>query len=99
MQSQPIEFRGTYRYADIAALDRALAAARERLDARPEDDIDWMRCLIRQGSRLWVSADVPSGVDPMPASLVVEVLARDAIEGLVEVTRGDVAIDYFPCGA
>ena len=98
MQTQPIEFRGTYRYADVDALDRALAAARERLDNRPEDDIDWMQCLVRQGSRLWVNADVPSGKDPMAAALIVEVLARNAIEGLVEARRGDVPLDYFPCG-
>jgi hypothetical protein len=98
MQSQHIEFRGTYRYADIDALDRALSAAREKLDTRPHDDIDWMRCFIRQGSRLWVNADVPSGVDPMAAAAIVELLAREAVEGIVEARRGDVPVDYFPCG-
>jgi hypothetical protein len=98
MQSQHIEFRGTYRYADIEALDRALVAAREQLDRRLEADIDWMRCFIRQGSRLWVNADVATGVDLIAAAAIVDVLARDAIEGLVEARRGDVSLDYFPCG-
>jgi hypothetical protein len=98
MQSHHIEFRGTYRYADIDALDRALAAAREQLDAKPDDEIDWMSCFVRQGSRLWVHAHLPSGVDPLAAAAVVEVLARDAIEGIVEARRGDLPLDYFPCG-
>jgi hypothetical protein len=57
-----------------------------------------MRCFVRQGSRLWVNAEVPSGVDPGAAATIVEVLAREAVEGLVEARRGDIALDYFPCG-
>ncbi|HEY5945896.1 MAG TPA: hypothetical protein VIV40_10420 [Kofleriaceae bacterium] len=98
MQTEHIEFSGTYRYADPDALDRALTAAREQLDSRPEDVVDWMRCFIRQGSRLWVRAQLPSEADPIFAATLVETLARSAVEGLVEARRGDLALDYFPCG-
>jgi hypothetical protein len=100
MTNESIELRGTYLYANPDALDRALAAARSRLDAELDGDreVDWMRCFMRQGSRLWVHGQLPDQAITLAVG-VVTVLANEAVEGLVVARRGEQALDYFPCGA
>ena len=98
--NEPIELRGTYLYANSDALDRALAAARSRLDAElhGDRDVDWMRCFMRQGSRLWIHGQLPDAAITVAVG-VVTVLANDAVEGVVVARRGEQALDYFPCGS
>jgi hypothetical protein len=98
MQHDMIEFRGTYLYADPAALERALVAAREQLLVEDDFDIEWLRCFIKHGARLYVRAQLPCDADRFAAAAIVETLAREAVEGVVEARRDDVHVDFFPCG-
>jgi hypothetical protein len=98
MQHESIEFRGTYLYADPAALERAMAAAREQAASDDDLDLEWLRSFVSHGARLYVRAQLPISADRFAAANVVETLARDAVEGVVEARRGDVALDFFPSG-
>jgi hypothetical protein len=97
MRHGTIEFRGTYLYVDPAALELALAAARERITADDDLDIQWLRGFIRHGARLYVRAELPATVDRDAAAGILEALARSAVEGVVEALHAGRAVDFFPC--
>jgi hypothetical protein len=100
MRDESIELRGTYRYPDSLTLERALTAAREQLDEDDHSDLDdaWLGACVRQGSVLRVHARLGHGGDRFLAAAVLETLAREAVEGVVEARRGGVAVDFFPYG-
>jgi len=98
MAIESIEVRGSYRYASRGELDRAIASARERID---DDELaslepDWLRAFVRRGTTLRVEATMPLTADRFLASAVLDALARDAIEGVVEVLAGGRCLDWFP---
>jgi hypothetical protein len=97
MQQDLVEFRGNYRYASHAALERALEAVRAHLDD-DELDVDWSRLFVRHGMTLRVNAALPLAADRFLAATVVDALACNAIEGVVEARRGGVVVDWFPPG-
>jgi hypothetical protein len=90
-----IALRGSYRYATPAALERALAAARARLHDDDLDD-DWLGSFRRRGATLSVDARLDAA-DPFAAAEVVQALARDAEDGVIDLHRGR-AIDSFTPG-
>jgi hypothetical protein len=79
-----IEFRGTYRYQDIATLEHALADARERLAEDDDAGLDWADCFIRRGAQLWVRARLSLFSDRFTAAALMQTLAGRAVEGYVE---------------
>jgi hypothetical protein len=100
MRDQVIDFRGTYRYATQADLERALVSAREGLDDDAGDhDIEWLDSFVRVGSTLLVNAKLPLAGDRFVAACVLEALANHAIAGVVEATRDGRFLDWFPSRA
>ncbi|MEO8552530.1 MAG: hypothetical protein ABI678_21280 [Kofleriaceae bacterium] len=95
-----VELRGSYRYASPAALERAVMTAMLQL----EDDDDhvlageWLRALSRRGTRLEVRATLTTESDPFLASTILAVLSDHALEGAVDVRRGDSIVDSFVSG-
>jgi len=100
MDHDPIAFRGTYCYATVAELERALGAARACIadDDHAELDPDWPRQFARAGTRLRVDVVLPVGADRFLAAAVLEALATPAVEGVVEASRGGRCVDWFPAG-
>ncbi|HUJ58149.1 MAG TPA: hypothetical protein VLX92_06645 [Kofleriaceae bacterium] len=94
---EPIELRGTYRYASPAALEHALASARAQIDDDDHAELepDWLRAVIRHGTTLRVDARLPAASDRFLAAAVLDALAAAAIEGVVEARRGGAALDWF----
>ena len=95
-----VELRGSYRYATPEALEAAVYAAMSRA-SETDDDHDssvWLRTLIRRGTRLEVRATLTRDSDPFLASSVLSVLSEAAIEGAVDVRRGDKFVDCFDSG-
>ena len=91
-----IDLRGSYRYATIEALDTALDTARAQLH---DDDLDadWLRSFTKRGTTLAVHARLDLS-DPFAAAHVVETLARDAIEGVVDLAQLGHSFDSFVSG-
>jgi hypothetical protein len=98
MQRDPIEFRGSYRYATITDLERALAAARDHIadDELGDGDADWMRSFTTAGTVLRVTARLPIATDRFVAAAVFDTLAAAAVEGVVEASCGGRRLDWFP---
>jgi hypothetical protein len=96
MLHESIRFLGTYRYTSRDVLDRALADAREHVEE--EELHEWMRFLVASGATLRIDAALPHDGDRFAAVAVLEVLARDAIDGVVEARRGTLRLDTFPSG-
>jgi len=90
-----IEFRGSFRYADHNALDRALCEARDMLDDDELTDLErrWMSFLSRRGMTVHVDAALPETTDRYIAAAVVGALARTAVAGQVQITRGAQVLD------
>ena len=90
-----------YRYPDLIGLESALAAARALIDDEELADMepDWLRSFVRLGTTLRVTALLPVEADRYLAAAVLEVLARPAIEGVVEASRDGVRLDWFPSRA
>jgi len=89
-----LEYRGSFRYANHTALDRALSDARDHLE-----DVDWMQYVARRGMTVVVDATLPPSADHQIAAAVVGALAYAAIEGHVDVTIGSQLLDAFVSGA
>jgi hypothetical protein len=100
MKQDSIWFRGTYRYPSSTVLERALASARAWLDEEELYDLDgeWLRRFVARGSTLRINTQLPLDADRFAAVAVVQALALDAIEGVVEAERGGERLDAFPCG-
>ncbi|MFT3697604.1 MAG: hypothetical protein QM831_30955 [Kofleriaceae bacterium] len=89
-----VELRGSYRYESAEALERAVAIAMQQ--AHDDDaEVDWLRTLSRRGTRLEVRATLTVESDPFLASSILNVLSDHAIEGAVDVRRGETVIDTF----
>jgi hypothetical protein len=101
MHHGAIEFRGMYRYPDLDNLELALSEARELIDDEELADLepDWLRSFVRAGTTLRVTAMLPVEADRYLAAAVLEVLARPAIEGVVEASRDGKRLDWFPSRA
>ena len=106
--SYGIVFRGTYRYEDGDAAERAVRAAREDvaydegeadadLAAMVRDGFD--RIVVRDGASIRIDVDQngPPGLYPIYETLV-ETLAGLATSGTV-VSRMDGVEDEFPAGS
>lgn len=100
MQHDSIRFLGSYRYANPSVLEEALASARRWLDEEELYDLDgdWLACFVASGATLRIDTQLPLEADRFAAVAVMEALAQDALEGIVEARRGDVRLDAFPCG-
>jgi len=85
-----LRVRGTLSYTSTAARERALASARVQLD---DDDDAWLANFVAHGRTLRVDSTLP--IDSFGAAAVLEALARDAIEGVVEISRDDGPLHYF----
>ena len=98
MQHDAFELRGSYRYLTLAALERALAAARARIedDELGEIEPDWMHAFVRRGTTLRVRTQLPAAADRFLAAEVLQTLARTAVDGVVEISRAGRCIDWFP---
>src|SRR5688572_447292 len=97
MQNAFLEFRGTFDYASLAAVDHAMREAREHLDDDDVSDLDreWMRYISQRGMTVHVSAVLPDYADRFVAAAILGALARRAVAGRVDVTRGNRWIDTF----
>lgn len=97
MQNAFVEFHGSFRYATFAALDRALHEARDHLDDDEvsDQDRDWMRHLCQRGMTVHVNAVLPEYADRFLAAAILGALARRAVDGRVDVTRGSQRLDTF----
>lgn len=100
MQHDSIRFHGSYRYASPQILERALATARRWLDEEELYDLDgdWLACFVAAGAVLRIDTLLPVEADRFAAVAVMEALAEDALEGVVEARRGELRLDAFPCG-
>lgn len=100
MHHETIWFRGTYRYPSPAVLERALASARAWLDEEELYDLDgeWLRRFEARGATLWIETQLPFEADRFAAVAVVQTLALEAVEGIVEAHRGEQRLDAYPCG-
>jgi hypothetical protein len=101
MPPQFIRFHGNYRYDSEAALARAMAAARARLDDEEVTDpsLASLRCFICSGTSLRVDVLLPAVAEVrFAAADVFQTLAADAVEGAVEASHGMDHVDFFPSG-
>lgn len=87
-----VELRGSYRYESAEALERAVTVAMQQVE---DEDADWLRTLSRRGTRLEVRAMLTVESDPFLASSILNVLSDHAIEGAVDVRRGEIILDTF----
>lgn len=101
MQLGNISFHGSYRYADRAALERALARARaELLEEELDDHGLWLRCFVTSGTTLTVNVSIPAVAEQrFAAANMFLILADGAVEGAVEGLRGTRSLDLFEAGA
>ena len=92
-----VELRGSYRYETPEALERAVLTAMLQLEDDDDHHLagDWLRALSRRGTRLEVRAMLTSDSDPFLASSILGVLSDHAIEGAVDVRRGETVVDCF----
>ena len=97
MQNAFLEFHGTFDYATFEALDRSIREAREHLDDEDVNELDreWMRYVCQRGMTVHINAVLPEYADRFIAAAVVSALARRAVNGRVDVTRGNQRIDTF----
>lgn len=100
MHQGSIWFRGTYRYPSPSVLERALATARAWLDEEELYELDgaWMGRFEARGSTLRINTQLPYEADRFAAVAVVQTLALEAVEGLVEAEHDGKPLDAFPCG-
>jgi len=101
MQQQGFELRGSFQYVTVAALDGALASARSQIDDddQGEHADEWMRGFSRRGATLQVAARLPASADRYLAAEVIDVLARTAVGGVVEIQHGGRCVDLFTAKA
>jgi len=95
-----VELRGSYRYESAEALERAVLTAMLQLEDEDDHHLagDWLRALSRRGTRLEVRATLTHDSDPFLASSILGVLSDHAIEGAVDVRRGEQLVDCFSTG-
>lgn len=101
MQHHLIEYQGSYRYADRAALERALARARAELAAEEglEHEEVWVRWFVTSGTTVTVNLRVPAVAEQrFAAANVFLILAHGATEGAVAARRGDTPLDVYASG-
>jgi hypothetical protein len=90
-----VQYRGAYRFADRAALDKALSAALQH-------NTEWLPRFSPDGpsgSSLRVDLDLPARSHQRSAAAsVMQALAYLAVEGIVVARHRDLAVDVFVCG-
>jgi len=87
-----VQYRGAYRFADRAALDKALSAALQH-------NTEWLSRFSPFGSSVRVDLDLPARSDQRRAAAsVLQTLAYLAVEGIVVARHKDLAVDVFVCG-
>jgi len=101
MPAGHVRYYGSYRYSDRAALERAVTEAWTQFyDAgvdRPP--LASLGRFVRQGDRLHVDLTLPAAADSrFAAAGMLEVLAKDAIDGAVEARHGTDHVDVFYSG-
>jgi hypothetical protein len=97
-----IHFQGSFRYGSREQLERAIAEARRALDEEDLTDstATSLRSFASRGTELVVDVTVPGAPDVrFAAAAVFQVLAGQAVGGVVEARRGATALDVFPSGA
>jgi hypothetical protein len=92
MSHGELRVRGTLSYTSTAARDRALAAARVQLD---DEEDDWLGAFVPHGRTLRVDSVLPTAADRFAAASALEALVRDAIDGVVEISRDDGPLHFF----
>ncbi len=96
-----LRYYGSYRYSDRESLERAVAAAWSQFY---EEDLGnptlaSMGRFVKQGDRLHVDLTLPTAADSrFAAAGMLETLARDAIDGVVEARHGTDHVDFYCSG-
>jgi hypothetical protein len=90
-----LRVRGTLSYRSAAARDQALDVARIHLSDDDLVEAQWLRSFVATGRTLRVDSVVPVAADGFAAAAVLEALARDAIDGVVEISRDDRPLHFF----
>lgn len=102
MELEIVRYAGSYRFADRAALDAALARARGHIDDDTEQaalDGGWLRCFVARDTSLAVNLALPALPEHrFIAGAVFGILASDAIAGSVRATIADACVDEFISG-
>lgn len=100
MQSDVIQYHGSYRYSDRPTLERAIQRAHATIaDDEAERSPAWMRCFVLEGTHLTVNLSVPASADQrFLAANVFLTLAHGALDGAVEATYGGKAVDLYVPG-
>jgi len=96
-----LRYYGSYRYSDREALERAVALAWNQFydEDLAHPTLSSMGRLVKQGDRLHVDLTLPTAADSrFAAAGMLEVLAQNAIEGVVEARHGSDHVDYFCSG-
>jgi len=100
MQSTPtIRYTGTFRFAARDVLELALVRVRAKIDH--EQDLaalegGWLRCFVMHDRTVTVNLALP--VIPRQCDAAVEIfaeLSKEALEGNVIATIGDVAVEHY----
>ena len=100
-----LRYYGSYRYDSPSVLDRAVIAAWTRFDEEElshpsiHPSVASMGRFVKTGSQLHVDLTLPTSADVrFAAAEMFDVLAKDAIAGIVEARHGSDHVDYFPSG-
>lgn len=100
MQSTSIiRYAGTFRFAARDVLELALIRVRAKID--DEQDLaalegGWLRCFVMHDRTVTVNLALPA--IPRQRDAAAEIfaeLSKDALEGNVTATIGDVAVEHF----
>ena len=99
MQSSVVRYSGKFRFETRSSLDQALLLARSKIDEDSDLaslDGGWQRCFQIHDSTLDVTVALPSQERHRQAAAeVFAALSREAIDGTVIATVGDVPIEYY----
>jgi hypothetical protein len=100
-----LRYYGSYRYESSAILDRAVLTAWSRFDEEElshpsmHASVASMGRFVKTGARLHVDLTLPTSADVrFAAAEMFDVLAKQAIEGVVEARHGTDHVDYYPSG-
>ena len=88
-----IEFCGSYLYATEQALDAAIVATCEQMNA--ELVAIWAECFTRENATLLVHARLPDHASDAFRLSVLETLASTALQGAIEARRDGQTHEYY----
>lgn len=102
MQSDHIQYRGRYEYADRLALEHALTSARATIEDEDLSEVNaWLRFFVSRGTSLTVNLVVPDCSEHrFVAANMFLVLAHGATDGHVEAVhqRSELLVDRYDAG-